>query len=77
MKTSIPFNDNYTIQVLKGAWLQYEDGNYLIPDFRDDCQERKAKFEAASNGTLLNCVEDTFAWPDSDKERFQIFSFES
>jgi len=52
-KSSIPFNDNYTIQVLNGEWLDYKDGEYEIPNFEDEevCINKEAPL-----GTKYKCM---------------------
>ena len=47
MKTSVPFSDNYTLQVQNGDWLEYDtkSGEYLVPNFEpaEICQNLKPK----------------------------------
>ena len=55
--SSLPFNDNYTIQVLNGGWLDYDGSDYLVPNFDriEDCEAKNAQFSEL-DGMRYTCL---------------------
>merc|ERR1719500_2195956 len=76
MNSSIPFNDNYTVQVLNGDWLRYQDDEYLIPNFDDKEKCREANKLPRSDPrsppkwTKYNCLGPYFPESENNTNNF-------
>ena len=69
MKTSVPFSDNYTLQVQNGAWLNYDinTGEYEVPNFEPE--ETCKNFEPKA-GIKYKCLGPKFKNKDDEDIKF-------